>query len=766
MIVFWLICLSLLATMSISCTAQPATEKEALDYIRRITAKGELPPEAVVANLETRFSGKRAGTLARLLRARVRMEKANPLGAAALLESSDFARLTKLGDYALWLRGKALLDAERDAEARRVLETLSERYPSSLRVRDSILLRADSLIRSDEPEQVPELLRELSRNNDPDALLMTARAYEASGEPKIAVRFYRRAYFFAAGTEAASSAETRLEELGEDLTVRSSAEIAARASDLLKKGSFSKASEEFKLLLISFPSGIDDSLRLKIVTAFSGAGLMPEAKSAFNSLTYSSAEKPRAFYRLALGYARARRWTDAKSLVRQMRNRFPKNRWTPKTMIDAGLEARRQRRRKEESELLGSAVIVFPDAIDVAKAQFELAWLQHEAGNFEISSRMLIEHLARYVDKDNTYRGQTGYWAARDSERAGRIGQACALYDGTAFRYGSNWYGYLALDRLTRLRRKGRCRRAVKFPGNSLVPKAVENLKIVTVAAETASDKELRRVRKSSELSLIGLFDWSLDELKESKKTAANSPSVNLALARHYRLKGDNVRALLALKESYPDYPQMFPKEMDREVWEIFYPLFHWDKITYWSRRRRLDPYQVAGVIRQETIFEADARSRANAYGLMQLLIPTARKMALKYGAGTTEITAAALYTPALNIELGTAYMREQLSKYGRIEYMSVAYNAGPSRVVRWQKTLPKEIDDFVENIPFRETKGYVKGVIRNSAQYRRLYDLNGKFKKNVGSRPLRKIIDSSSPSAFAKEFPFVKVARNAGTSE
>ncbi len=85
---------------------------------------------------------------------------------------------------------------------------------------------------------------------------------------------------------------------------------------------------------------------------------------------------------------------------------------------------------------------------------------------------------------------------------------------------------------------------------------------------------------------------------------------------------------------------------------------------------------------------------------------------------------------------------------------MAVAYNAGPGRVPQWQASLPPEIDEFVEAIPFKETKAYVQGVIRNSAQYRRLYDENGKFKPNVGTKPLRGEIDSKSREQFAREYP------------
>jgi soluble lytic murein transglycosylase len=285
------------------------------------------------------------------------------------------------------------------------------------------------------------------------------------------------------------------------------------------------------------------------------------------------------------------------------------------------------------------------------------------------------------------------------------------------------------------------------------VAKAVANLKTVTVAPETATARELARSENADELGTIGLFDWAIEELQEAKKTAQNSPKINLALARHYRFRGDNVNALLALAKSYPDYSQMFPEEMGREEWSIFYPLTNWNDIKTWAKSRNLDAYQVAGLIRQESVFNPRAKSGANAYGLMQLLIPTARSVARKYG-NSADITGESLFQPALNIELGTAYMRDQLDKFGRIEFVAVAYNAGPGRVPQWQATLPPEMDEFVEAIPFRETKGYVQGVIRNSAQYRRLYDDSGNFRPNVGTKPLRGEIDAKSREQFAQEFP------------
>ena len=205
------------------------------------------------------------------------------------------------------------------------------------------------------------------------------------------------------------------------------------------------------------------------------------------------------------------------------------------------------------------------------------------------------------------------------------------------------------------------------------------------------------------------------------------------------------MQALNSLKRSYPDYSQMKPEEMRPDEWDVFYPLAYWDIITQESRARHLDPYQVAGLIRQESVFNPRAVSSAKAYGLMQVVVPTGILTAKKYGVDRT-ITMESLFEPRLNIQLGTAYLRDQIDKYGRIEYVAAAYNAGPNRLVQWRATLPPELDEWAEAVPFRETRLYIQGVVRNTLQYKRLYDDNGQFRAEVGTRAIYPS-PSASPS-------------------
>jgi len=744
------------APFNVSCAAfeSQQTEEQALQSLRQMMRDGNLPPETFVAQIESRFANTRTGALAKLVRAQIRLAQQDANGAAEILNSNVFRQKTTVADYALWMRGKALFQAGRFIEAQSAFEQLVKDFPNSLRAREAKLLWAQSTLSGGRAENIPFFVKDLVEKNDPEALLAIAKSFEQQGNQTNAVAFYRKVYFYGAGTDTSREAEAKLMAFAQPLTPQTAEEIRARADKLFDLKNFAEAQKAYDNLVFAFPASATPQIHLKRIIVFGNLKNAAQAQSAFNSISASAKEKEEAYFQLARAFANARTWAQARAAAEEMRRRFPASPWTPKTFIAVGLAARDAKNKADESYFLRSAVVNYPNALEVAQAQFELAWLEHENKNYAASSQMLTEHLARYADKDTTYRGRAGYWSARDSERAGKTAEACALYEAVLHRYSANWYGYLAQQKMANLRSQGKCNAPPQFGRDSLVAKAINNLKTVTVAAETSTAKEQERFTKAEQLSAVGLFDWAIDELNEAARTASNSPKVNFAVAKLYRLRGDNTSALLALARSYPDYSQMSPEEMLREEWEIFYPLTNWREIKSWAKSRNLDPFQVAGLIRQESVFNPRAKSRADAYGLMQLLIPTARAVARKYGASVTDIYGETLFQPALNIELGTAYMRDQFDKFGRIEYVAVAYNAGPGKVPQWRASLPLEMDEFVEAIPYKETRGYVQGVIRNSAQYRRLYDENGNFKSNVGARPLRGEIDAKSAEQFAQEFP------------
>jgi soluble lytic murein transglycosylase len=727
---------SLPTFMPVSCLTrqQTAADTRALENLRAMTRGGVLPAEDVVARIESEFPRTKAAALARLVRARIRINQKDFAGAASLLDSSAIESYSVLGDYALLMRGEALEQAGQVPQARVVYEKLVNDYPASMRAREASLRSANILMRSGGVSAVPLALKDLVAKNDAAALLLAGKAYEQSSDSTRALASYRRLYFYAPASAESVEAAAAISRLGSTASPATADEAIARADRLYEAKKFSDAAQAYSDAFSRFGNTGSAEAQLRRVIAAASARKTADAVSGLNAIPSGAREaRAEALYHVAQAYARARQWDQARSTVEELRRSFPDSQFTPRALVSMGQIAAEANNEADASYFRRTAVNSYQSSIEVAQAQFELAWDAHEGRNFAESSKLLTEHLAFYADKNTDNRGRAGYWAARDSERAGKLAEARALYEAMQGRYDANWYGYLAKQRLDAIRNNAP---AKSFAADSVVGRAVANLQTVTVAEETAGANEDKAIAKADELNNVGLNEWALEELAVASESVGNSPKVNLAIARIYRTQDDNVRALNVLRKSFPDYSQMKPEEMTREEWDVFYPLSHWDIIVQESRAKNLDPFQVAGLIRQETIFMPRARSSARAYGIMQVLIPTAVLTAKKHGVSRT-ITEEALYEPRLSIQLGTAYMRDQLDKFGRIEYMAAAYNAGPHRMVQWRTSLPAELDEWAEAVPFKETRGYIQGVVRNRLQYLRLYDDNGKFRSEVGTRAI-----------------------------
>lgn len=709
---------------------QTPAELKARENLRSMTRAGVLPADNVVARIENDFPRTTAGSLAKVVRARIRLKASDYAGVEALLDSRAFADYTTIPDHVLWMRGNSLEQAGRRVEARATYEKLAREYPNSLRAREALVRVAQMMMQDGQTAAVPVTLKPLIAKDDGTGLLLTAKAYEQTGDSTRALANYRRAYFFAPASAEASEAATAITRLGSSSAPATADEAKARAEKLFAARRYSEAYDAYTSLFLGSPASATSELAGRRIIAAANARRFAEAGSGLSAA--SGEARAEAMFNIALAYARAKQWAQARTAAEDLRRQFPNSLWTMRAFVQSGQRAEEANNDADASYFYRAAVSSFAGNAEVTPAHFYIAWVAHEGKNFNESSRLLTEHVAVYAGNNTDFRGKSAYWAARDSERVGKLAEARAIYQGLLERYDANWYGYLSKQRLADLDRAGAPRR--EFPADSQVGRAVANLKTVTVAEETAGQAEDERIAKADQLSIVGSDDWALEELAVASQAAPNSPRVNLAIAKIYRARNDNVQAFNALRRSYPDYSQMKVEEMRREEWDVFYPLQYWDIISQESRARGVDPYQVAGFIRQESVFNPRAVSSARAYGLMQLIVPTAVTTARHVGAERA-ITMDALFEPRLNIQLGTAHFKELLEKYGRIEFVAVAYNAGPGRVTQWRASLPLQMDEFQEEVPFRETRLYIQGVVRNGLQYRRLYDENGNFRPEVGSR-------------------------------
>jgi len=175
------------------------------------------------------------------------------------------------------------------------------------------------------------------------------------------------------------------------------------------------------------------------------------------------------------------------------------------------------------------------------------------------------------------------------------------------------------------------------------------------------------------------------------------------------------------MKRGVPNYFAVDVPELPRPYWEALFPKAYWGDLKRFSTENELDPYLVASLIRQESEFNPNAISRANAVGLMQLLPVTGKKVAKEVK--MHHFSPNQLYTPTVNLQLGTRYFKSMVDKFGSFEYALAAYNAGSDRVEDWlSQGTYRDPQEFVESIPFTETREYVQAILRNANVYKQLY--------------------------------------------
>lgn len=198
----------------------------------------------------------------------------------------------------------------------------------------------------------------------------------------------------------------------------------------------------------------------------------------------------------------------------------------------------------------------------------------------------------------------------------------------------------------------------------------------------------------------------------------------------------------------------------DRSVWTaemtsaehsfaLRYPNPYKEILQRYAASRRLDEAIVAGLVRQESMFIANARSSAGATGLMQLMPATARLVAKKIG--LTNFHHSRLTKPEINAALGTSYLRQILDKFSQnYAFAAASYNAGPHRAAKWRHTRPLEGAIYVESIPFTETRRYVKKVLANAVYYAAVS--NGEHRSLKGMLGRITTADNSSAADAAEE--------------
>jgi uncharacterized protein YerC len=202
---------------------------------------------------------------------------------------------------------------------------------------------------------------------------------------------------------------------------------------------------------------------------------------------------------------------------------------------------------------------------------------------------------------------------------------------------------------------------------------------------------------------------WLASHLDTRRLAQKESPQFQATIALIFHKVGFDLPVFKILHQVLAYHPQL----ASADLLPLMFPVRYWEVIQE-SAGSDIDPILLKSLIRQESAFASNAQSQARAMGLMQVIPSTARRMGLK--------NSHQLMDPKTNVYTGTRYLRQLVKQFGFVELALAGYNAGPKRVEEWQKRYPTSDPElFVELIPYRETREYVRLIKRNEAIYRRI---------------------------------------------
>lgn len=340
------------------------------------------------------------------------------------------------------------------------------------------------------------------------------------------------------------------------------------------------------------------------------------------------------------------------------------------------------------------------------RALWRLGWVQYQQGAWE-DARDHFRMLAMTV-QDHDWQRRAHYWHARTLERMGQGDEAQTWYRRVATEWPVTYYGQLSQARL-------------RVPVNVADHRRVQWEKRAMARPALSVLRTNVRFQKASALSRLGLREEAAGELFAIGTSSRGQPRILYAVAQQLMEFGAYDAALSIAVRNFLDDLQRHHVPPDSPLWRMTYPAGYVHTIRD-AAAPHVDPFLVAGLIREESLYNPRALSSVGAAGLMQLMPETANRVARRLGLGPVDRDD--LFDGALNIRLGTYHVGELLDTYQGNEIHAIAaYNAGPKVVQRWIDEFgDRDPDEFVERIPYKETRRYVKRVITSYRVYCYLY--------------------------------------------
>jgi soluble lytic murein transglycosylase len=628
---------------------------------------------------------------------------------ALLLVSRPSLANTALADYASYYTGLAQLRLGRSADARRTFDAIIDRKPPGyVTIAAGLAAGEAAEAAGDFPAatRIYERLADQKAAVSDEVLSRLGRAALAAGDRAKAAQAYIRLYYEFPLTDGAVVAGQQLATLQDQFTRTSYKPDMTRAQLLFGAKRFDEARAGFAAIQSTAEGDDREFVNLRVAECDFYLKRYAAARDGVRPYLDRASRKAEArfFYLSAL-----RELGDREQYVAQtaaLVTDFPDSSWSEEALNNLGTFYILEDEDDEAAATFRELYDRFPTGPRAERAAWKYGWDSYKKGQYAETVRVFESASIGFPRSD--YRPSFLYWSGRAHSKLGHTTQAESRLRLVYTDYANSYYGRLAERQLSRGANAAATREDIRFASHEQ-PTAPDVTPIPT--------EPLIRL-----LLANGLYDDALAELRYAQRAWGTSTRIDATIAWVYHQKGELRRAISLMRRTYPQFLTAGGQELlPAEILQVIFPLAYWDSIKRYSAQHDLDPYVMAALIAQESTFDPQIKSAANAWGLMQIVPTTGRRLAR--AVGVRRFSIATLTNPEINIRMGMLYFSDLVRQFGGTYYALASYNAGENRVIKWKaERQGLDEDEFIDDIPFPETQNYVKRILGTAEDYRRLY--------------------------------------------
>lgn len=656
-----------------------------------------------------------------------------------------FAKAKKdalLGEYVLYWSAQAKRGQKNMTAAFADLQTFQQEYPNSAMREQFLEAYAPTALETGHAREAIEALNAYPPANiRPVLLLERAQAYKTAHQLPRAAKDYQTLYYKYPLSDEAKAAATALpqiaRELGPEYSTPTLEMQEQRAQIFFDAHKWKESRAEFEKV-VSMVSDPASPKRQRAQLRIAQARIQLKGPSTLlSSLTTPDPEvDAERLFGLSQAYRTAKNESEMFATLESITQKYPTSVWNEEALMASGNYYWVLLDRPKAVTYYQRLVDAFPDGKHAYNAEWRIAWIAF-LNNQPDADQRLTTFLLKYPTSANSV--DALYWLGRSAERSGNPAHGRSDYEKAIERFPQTYFAHAAAARLKQLGP------GTEDPSDFLAK--IPDPPPLRAFDEPIPASAADRWAKAQALRIVALDASAELELKNAY-FATSSPRFLLEAAQAAFDQGHFAAGMSYGRIIMPSFESRKISDAPMAVWKTLYPLPYEAALRREAARNDFDPMFAAGLIRQESTFQADIVSYANAIGLMQVLPKTgkllAKQLKIRYNKKL-------LYDANYNLQLGMLYIANLVRLTGAPEYAAAAYNAGEDRIALWKAERNyEEIPELVESIPFTQTRDYVQIVLRNAAVYRMIY--------GTGAAQSTPVTAASSPARFVDRAEFVKL--------